>query len=380
MKIIGPYPFWLFFLSCFSYTVMSYGQSSADHFKLMGEIQQSDNSYLYLRYTNAQKKDFTDSALISNGSFQFEGNITEPTIASIFTKDGQKSLLLYLEPNNMKVAITPAWDEHTVISGSRSQNEYIEIEAGRKRIKKKYQAQIDSLISEKDKEKKQQIRDRLAPYFQEVDDADLEFFRSHPQSYVTAYELRYYTKKIDLDTLKQFYGNLGPAIQKSIYAEKLVADIAALELGLPGKKAMPFSTADINGNTIELKQFSGHYVVLDFWASWCIPCRQGHPYLIGLYNKYKNKGVAFVGISDDDNATDKWKKAVEEDKLPWIQILRGFNANAKLNNGNLGSDIHRNYGVRTLPLSILIDGEGTIVGRFEDKKELGKALEKLFTR
>ena len=130
-------------------------------------------------------------------------------------------------------------------------------------------------------------------------------------------------------------------------------------------EAFGFSQTDINGRTLSLSSFRGKYILLDFWGSWCVPCRKGNPHLIELYDHYKDKGFDIIGIAKDDNTKDAWIKAVEKDKLPWHQILC--------------EHLDIKYNVTSYPTKILIDKNGLIIGRFgEDEIELDRQLKLIF--
>src|ERR1700730_240336 len=89
---------------------------------------------------------------------------------------------------------------------------------------------------------------------------------------------------------------------------------------IPGQTAADLSLPDLNGRTVSLSELKGKVVLIDFWASWCGPCRHNNPHLVKLYNKYHNRGLEIFGVSLDEDA-DSWKKAVSHDKLVWIQVL-----------------------------------------------------------
>ena len=127
-----------------------------------------------------------------------------------------------------------------------------------------------------------------------------------------------------------------------------------------------FTQSDIDGFPFTLSSLKGKYVLLDFWASWCIPCRKENPKLKLLYEQYKEKGLEVIGVSLDTNE-EKWKEAVEKDDLPWIHIsdLKGFN-----------NEISSTLGIRSIPTTILIDPEGKIVDFNLRGNELEKAIEK----
>ncbi|MCG2616719.1 TlpA family protein disulfide reductase [Terrimonas sp. NA20] len=112
---------------------------------------------------------------------------------------------------------------------------------------------------------------------------------------------------------------------------------------------------------------SSSYVLIDFWGSWCLPCRKGHPHMIDLYEKYRNKGLEIVGVAADDNTQDAWRKAIVDDKLPWKQVLPGRNT---------PTDPSVPYGISSYPTKILVDRSGKIIGRFEEDMS---ALDKLLS-
>jgi peroxiredoxin len=118
----------------------------------------------------------------------------------------------------------------------------------------------------------------------------------------------------------------------------------------PGQTAADLSLPDLNGKFVSLSELKGKVILIDFWASWCGPCRHNNPRLVKLYNKYHDKGLEIYGISLDEDSED-WKKAVLHDKLRWIQVIddKGWAApSASI------------YGVDMIPSSFLIDKQGVI--------------------
>jgi peroxiredoxin len=118
----------------------------------------------------------------------------------------------------------------------------------------------------------------------------------------------------------------------------------------PGFAAINLSLPDINGKTVSLAELRGKVVLIDFWASWCGPCRHNNPRLVKLYNKYHQKGLEIYGVSLDENV-GSWKRAVKHDKLEWIQVIddKGWDSAAATL-----------YGVDMIPSSFLLDREGVI--------------------
>lgn len=135
------------------------------------------------------------------------------------------------------------------------------------------------------------------------------------------------------------------------------------------KPAPEISLPDISGQTLSLSSFKGKVVLLDFWASWCMPCRKNNPNLVALYEKFKGEGFEIFGVSIDKKNED-WKLAIEKDGLTWKQVVdnAGWNAQSTID-----------YGVEGIPASFLIDQDGIIRGVDLEGKELEGMIKKLLT-
>ena len=137
-----------------------------------------------------------------------------------------------------------------------------------------------------------------------------------------------------------------------------------------GNPAPDFVSTDTSGNSIRLSSFQGKYVLLEFWANWCVPCRQQSPHLVEMFKKYGDKGFTIVQYSTDEkNAEEKWKAAIRKDKLTWTQVsdLNGFE-----------NKVSKLYGVQPIPDNFLIDPAGIIIGRRLEGKELEEKLKNIF--
>ena len=129
--------------------------------------------------------------------------------------------------------------------------------------------------------------------------------------------------------------------------------LAVLKKSAIGQPMIDFTQADVNGKPVRLSDYKGKYVLLDFWASWCGPCRAENPNVLKAYNQFKDKNFTVVGVSLDEKA-DKWKEAIEKDGMPWMQVsdLKGFR-----------NEVAQQYGIQAIPFSFLIDPQGIIVAK-----------------
>ncbi|MDR6784485.1 thiol-disulfide isomerase/thioredoxin [Pedobacter africanus] len=368
-------------------------------FVLAGKIKGMQSGRLRLSYESGGKY-LLDSTLVKNGTFMFKGKISGPVMASIESSkagmmmDDPNRGGFFIEPGNLSIEITAGDFKNLRLKGSKTQDEMAALELKKKkytdqmrvlsvaydkanmayinaRKAKKTEAELEVL-----KEAANAAKDKMDPLYEEIGRIDMEFIKTHPDSYYTAYALRWKVSSLPLAESKALYAELSDRVKQSSYGKEIAKEIKSLEGGSPGSVASVFSSTDINGQPLGLADFKGKkYVLLDFWASWCVPCRKGNPHLLSLYSKYKDKGLEIIGVSDDDGNHEAWKKAVEKDNIGvWKHVLRGLKRVG--NTYDKSEDISEPYAIHTLPTKILIDKNGMIIGRYGGGGENDEAMDK----
>ncbi|MEO5946377.1 MAG: TlpA disulfide reductase family protein [Chitinophagaceae bacterium] len=373
-------PLFLLILLSFEY---ANAQPAKNQFVLNGKIVGVENGTIYLsHYDEDLKTGKTDSSLIKNGLFSFSGKVNGPTVAFIKLNKreafGTNATNIFLEPTSMNVSLIHNNFTDAHLTGSKTQTEYQKIIIEQNVIRQNNINLINKLEKATYAERNV-LNELLSPAYDSMNKVEYRYFSENPTSYLTGYLLQYHERRLSDDSLAMFYNRLGDDIKKYPFAERVYEKIKIKEIGSIGSKAAKFLAKDTSNNEFYSGFIKEKYILLDFWASWCVPCRQNSPHLIELYKKYKDKGLRIVGIADDRDLT-KWKDAIKKDStFLWTQVLRGANPELKMKGLKDVGDINEKFGVHTLPTYILIDPYGVIIGRYgEDIAELSKQLANIF--
>ena len=317
----------------------------------------------FLRYFTP-KGPFIDSLSFTNGKFTLKGNMPDKlTIARIYTlsKDEQYPLPentceVWLEKGKINISTEKKLADASY-SGSAIQLQFSELQKKLLPVKKKY-SELDKVYEKAEAEKNEKQKDKLLneqypALFTEKQKLLGAFIRKYPSSLISAYKFEEFCgdDRIDLAVVEPVYNLLDTSILHHSLVEKAVKRIEINRKTAPGMQAPDFSQADTSGKAISLSAFRGKYLLVDFWAGWCVPCRAENPHLIRLYDQYHNKGFEILGVSLDGERK-RWTDAIIKDKLVWPQVsdLQIFD-----------NSVAQQYGVISIPQNVLISPEGTII-------------------
>lgn len=356
----------------------------ANQFNLSGTIDGADGQTLYLQgYGNDTT--FVDSVVVADGKFSFIGNINKPTGGALYigqpNYDNPALMSVFLEPTDMSISGLKVDDfSGGVMTGSKTQDEQVEFDNSAKVISDQI-TDVRNAMQSASPEELPALNAKVDSLAKLSSQNSIDFIKSHPASYVTPRLLMFQTGSLSLDELKGIYNSLTPEIQAE--CEEIAKEIAAQEAVQPGKPAPDLIGIDPSGKEIKLSDLKGKVVLIDFWATWCKPCRAALPHVAELYKKYHDKGFEVFCVGDDDSNQEKWKEViVEEGMQNYYNILRGLKT-VRDEQGNFvdfdkTNDQSEKYAVHYLPTKYLIAADGTIIGKMDTNEDLDNNLSEIF--
>ena len=210
-----------------------------------------------------------------------------------------------------------------------------------------------------------------------------DYVKKYPSSALAANFLCMNTGRMTLEQLKEAYNKLDETAKQTSAGKEIAAEIATLDRVAPGNPAPEIAKNDlVTGKPFALSSLKGKVVLLDFWASWCVPCRKSNPHVKALYEKYRKKGFDVVYVADNDSRPEEALKAIDQDGIrKYHHVLRGLktlkDANGKMTGFDKSEDVSERYAIHFLPTKYLIDREGKIIGKVTDE-ELDAKLKEIF--
>lgn len=311
----------------------------------------------------------TDSARVMNNAFHITGNVMGATLMQIRlgsdTTAGKNQIhQFYFGPGTQHLVIS---DDLTAISlpDSEIYTESLKY-ANSIREQDSVIKECNALLKRQDLDisERKMVQQKRIRAIKERQEIRLKYVSDHPSSPFAIRVLRDYAGiTIDPDRVEPLFQLLDSKVRSTPEGEEFSERIRIARRTNVGSLATDISMKTPEGKELKLSDFFGKYILLDFWASWCIPCRAEHPLLREVYERYRSKGFEIFAVSlDSEDAEEAWVNAIENDRVNWIQVsdLQGFESPAA-----------RAYGIRAIPQNFLIDKEGRIIG----KNLRGAALE-----
>lgn len=326
-------------------------------FKIVGELTGIENGTVYLQNLRQGRPNPVDTAEIKGGKFVFTGSVEAPELYFLIVEGHQVPVVLFAENSSIKITGNIDSLDKAEVKGSKTYDAFKKFNDELPGLKRSeeirneyYQAQ-----GAQDQDKLTALGDEMNSIMEDQQAYVKKFAFDNTSNPIGAFMGLNVASMLELPELDSLLSKLEASQPNHVYVKELKeavepmrAQLAAMENLKEGKTAPSFTLSTVDGKEVSLESFRGKFVLVDFWASWCQPCRQENPNVVKAYNEFNKKGFEVFGVSLDRDG-DAWQKAVKEDGLLWAQVRDTENVVANL------------YAIQSIPTTYLLDKEGVII-------------------
>lgn len=338
----------------------SYAQTTT----VLGDITGLKANDLVVHYYRGDKN-VTDTIKVKAGKFKWITQMAEPQkVAIMFTN---RYVEFFAESGTIHLKGTVDSVQNLKVTGSKVQDESDAYDRSLKDLSSQ-EMPLYQKYGKVSKEEQVALEQKLEVLRGEKRERANQYIALHPKS---AFSLSLVADRAAMgsyQSVAEAFAKLDPVAQKSDEGKRISERLVVLKRSAIGEPMLNFIQNDTEGKPVKFADFKGKYVLVDFWASWCGPCRAENPNVLKAYNLYKDKNFTVVGVSLDDKG-ENWKKAIKDDAMPWTQVsdLKGWE-----------NEVSTYYGIRGIPSTLLIDPNGKIIAKDLRGEILNKKLEELF--
>jgi len=355
--------------SLFAVAVLATSCENKDAYTISGKMEAKDSTKVYLKEPSFDRKvqpKILDSTIVKNGMFEFKGVATEPAFNFIIAEGivgKPKSVSLVVEAGKINVNL-----DSLVIRGTKSNDDYQAYLNKVKPIDEQVASILDkaNTLTDKDGESLEKLKKDFDDLNIQRNKESLSYVKANISNPTAIMTFIYGASQFETDEIKEVLGMLSSKDKELAPIKKIERRVNAIENTAEGKSFVDLKSKDQNGKDIALSDYAGKnkLVLVDFWASWCPPCRKDMPEVVELYKKYQPKGFEVVGVSLDEDA-EAWKNALTAMNMTWPQMsdLKGWE-----------SDMAAEYAVNSIPHTVLIDKDGKIIAKNLRGEELSKKV------
>lgn len=336
------------------------GFSQSVNYIIKGKVNRKHNGKLIKLYYFENDKKLGDSVLVANGKFSFSGNLSWPRVGKLTFGDREvgDAIDVFLSEGTIYLSAKDSI-HYSSIKGTKLAEEH---EIFAKRIRAEEDRFFGTMNNLRGLPKGDEQKAAVTKFLKELEvytafkkKAIAQFVKEYPASYVSLYYLNSNTpgRLVNYEEIYPVFSTLSPEVKATPLGKQFEERLLASKGKLTGEAFIDFVSTTPDGKQLSLKEIIGknEFTLVDFWASWCGPCRKENPYVVKTFNEFKDKGFTVLSVSLDDDGK-KWKDAIEKDGMPWYHVssLKGWKEPAAAL-----------YNVRAIPQNVLVDSQGKIV-------------------
>ena len=338
-----------------------------DAFVIQGKIEGLKEQFIYLIHP-VESGEKIDTLEVKNGTFKIKGIVSAPNIYLLAFGEDYMPIEIFLEPGKFEITGDFKDFDHIQVEGGTLQKTYNDFSITMNPVNESYMQVFDKLTQAKN-DSNFVLVDSINVLLDSIKDTYYEnayqFVEKQPVSIVSAKLISEILMSFpDVDRLDPIVNQFDAYVKKTSYGQKIMNTLNTIRKTKVGTESPNFTLSDLEGNEISLEKYRGKYVLIDFWASWCAPCRDVNPRMVSLFQKYRGKKFDMLGISIDDNL-EQWKDAVIKDQLSWAQVVDDKNIS------------NQEFGIVSIPANILVDPDGIIIAKNIFGKKLETKLEEV---
>lgn len=356
---------------------------NSNGYKISGEIKNvKDGTLVFLEKKDEKLGQITvDSAKIKDNKFYFEGNVKDVEMHTIRFQNLRGALGVILEPGDLDIKVNKDSIFRASVKGSYNNDEMTAFNTEGYKMSKKVEEfeqknmpVMQVAMQKNDTATVNRLRKEYAVFQEKFDVRNEKYIKTHPKSFVSVLLVESFLKEFEpkYDKIKSLYDGLDNELKKSKPGRVIKIKLDGLELVNIGQKAPGFVAQNPEGKMVSLKESLGKVTIIDFWASWCAPCRKENPNFVALYKEFHPKGLNFIGVAlEQKGQRDKWIEAIKKDNLNWIHVS---------NLQYWDDPIVKKYSLDGLPSTFILDKNGIIVAKNLRGAELRAKVEELLAK
>lgn len=340
------------FLLFIAFPFFAFSQPSTKGYEITGTITGYPDGTA-VSFLNQQTNKLEKQAEIKNGKFTIKGNLAEPSFIVLILADQPPAIPMFIDNSEIKISGDKNSLDNISITGSKSEDEYQELEKALKPYEKMFVPD-----GEKD-----------PASVAEVEKISEAFVKKHPASFVDPIAIiRVLQTSQNHVVAENMYRLMTKDVKETNLAKYVNQQLELAKINPIGSEIADFSQTDTSGHKIKISSLRGKYVLIDFWASWCRPCRMENPNVVAAFKKYHEKNFTVLGVSLDQ-AKAAWLNAIHMDGLTWSHVsdLKGWS-----------NEVATKFQITSIPQNILINPKGIIIAKNLRGEALNKKLDELF--
>ncbi|SMO84370.1 TlpA disulfide reductase family protein [Solitalea koreensis] len=338
----------------------------------LANLQDGANVYLFSHNIETNKTDTISKAVASKGAFKLTGSVAAPELHYLVIQNLRGGFPFFVENNNLTLKGNVDSLGKIAVTGSKSQDDLASVNSKLSALGNEMNALYPAFQEAKkanDTAKMDEINKKADAIQVQQQNVVKDFAATHPASYASPYVVMVNIRGLDPAVYQPIYDKFSANVKQSTFGKQLNKSLVVLAKTAIGKPAPEFTGKTPDGKDLALKDVvsKGKITMIDFWASWCGPCRAENPNVVKLYQQYHEKGFNVIGVSLDRDA-DKWEKAIADDNLTWNHV-----SDLKF----WSSEFAALYGVQAVPATFLLDAKGIIIGKNLRGEKLAEKLAEL---